>query len=189
MRKIKKNPSKSVRFDSCPSFRSGHLPAEQDVKKLRQLTAPHVDSFNYFLEAGLSQGIKDIEPAEFDIVDQKVVRENPGSIDLGETSSVKFWVEDVKVGKPLKSSSAGRSSRLLPRECRERSLMYSGPLTGTFCFNIIQRRNGVQIPGRPVKLQKTFGNMPIMVMSKACHLEGKMPEDLVKLREEVCTAS
>jgi len=184
-----KNPSKPVRFDTCPSFRSGPFPAEEDVNRLRQLTAPHVDSFNYFLEVGLSQGIKDIEPAEFDIVDPKVVRENPRSIDLGETSSVKFWVEDVKVAKPVKSSSAGRSNRLLPRESRERSLMYSGLLSGTFCYNIIQRRNGVEIPGRPVKIQKAFGNMPIMVLSKACHLEGKMPKDLVKLREEVSNES
>lgn len=172
--------------ETVPSYRSGHLPAEEDVKRLRTLTAPHVESFNYFLDIGLPEGIKDVEPAEFDLVDPKILRENPGAVDWSETTTVRFWVEDVKIAKPLKSaSSGGRSNKLLPRECRERGLMYSGPITATFCYVVIQRRNGNEIPGRPLKMQKHFGNMPIMVLSKACHLEGSTPTELVKAREEV----
>eukprot|EP00980_Cylindrotheca_fusiformis_P011899 scaffold2830_cov131-Cylindrotheca_fusiformis.AAC.20 len=141
--------------ETCPSFRRGHLAPDEDVKRLRSLTIPHVESFNYFLEEGLAKGIKDIEPCELDILDMNKLREG-GKVDLSEISTVRFWMEDVKVAKPTKAAG-GR---------------------------IIQRRNGVEIAGQPTKIAKTFGNMPIMVLSKACHLEGMMPKELVKMREE-----
>lgn len=153
------------------------------MKRLRSLTAPHVDSFNYFLEEGLARGIKDLEPAELDILDMQKLREG-GKIDLSEVSTVKFWMEDVKVAKPTKAAG-GRSNKLIPRECRERRIVYAGQIFGKFCYRIIQRRNGVEIAGQPTKIAKTFGNMPIMVLSTACHLEGLMPKELVRLREEV----
>jgi DNA-directed RNA polymerase I subunit RPA2 len=168
--------------ETCPSFRRGHLPDEKDVLRLRTLSMPHVESFNYFLEVGLPRGIKDIEPAELDLVDPQQVRD--GEVDWDEVSTMQFWVEDVKISKPSKSS-AGRSNKLLPRETRERKIMYSGQIFGKFCYRIVQRRNGIQIPGPTTKLAKTFGNMPIMVMSNACHLAGLMPEELISLKEEV----
>jgi hypothetical protein len=168
-----------------PSFRGGHLPAQEDVERLRTLSHPHVDSFNYFLELGLDRGIKDIEASELCMVDPKVQQDSPSSIDWNETTTIKFWVENVKVSKPTKPSTSGRSNVLLPRECRERGLMYSAPMSGTFCYTIIQRRNGVEIPSRPMKIQRSFGNMPIMIMSKGCHLEGSTPKELVKMKEEV----
>jgi DNA-directed RNA polymerase I subunit RPA2 len=169
-------------METCPSFKSGHLPAEEDVKRLRTLSAPHVESFNYFLEVGLQAGIQDIEPAELDIVDRKnYVDWN--ELDTNETTLLRYWVENVKVAQPVKSTS-GNTTRLLPRECRERGLPYAAPITGTFCYNVISRRNGVEMPSKTVKIAKTFGNMPIMVMSKGCHLDGMSPGSLMKLKEE-----
>lgn len=182
-----KTPKKAKLHETCPSFRRGHLPSDEDVKRLRDLTMNHVDSFNYFVEEGLSRGVKDIEPAELDIIDMKKVRDER-KVNLSEVSTVKFWMEDVKIAKPTKAG-AGRSNKLLPRECRERKIIYAGQIFGKFCYRIIQRRNGVEIAGPPTKLAKTFGNMPIMVSSKACHLDGLMPKELVRLREEVSTFS
>lgn len=179
-----KSKQRAKKGSRIPSFRDGHLPAKEDVERLRTLSAPHVDSFNYFLEVGLENGIKDIEPAEFSIVDPQIQRESPESISWDEMSTVKFWIENVKVSKPVKANS-GKSNILLPRECRERGLMYSGPMTGTFCYTIIQRRNGVEIPSKPFRIAKSFGSMPIMAMSKGCHLEGTTPKELVKMKEEV----
>jgi DNA-directed RNA polymerase I subunit RPA2 len=180
-----KNPKRSINKvkETCPSFRRGHIASDEDVQRYRSLTLPHVDSFNYFLEEGLSRGIRDIEPAELDIMNIQKMREG-GKIDLNEVSTVKFWMEDVKVAKPTKAAS-GRSNKLLPRECRERKIVYAGQIFGKFCYRIVQRRNGVEILGPPTKIAKSFGNMPIMVLSKACHLEGMMPKALVKHREEV----
>ena len=182
--KKKKTTTPTV-AESCPSFGRGHLPNDEDVKRLRSLTRPHVESYNYFLDVGLAKGIKDIEPVELDLVDPKVVRDDPKSIDWDEVSTIQYWVEDIKVAKPVKSSVAGRGGRLYPHECRERSLMYSGLMTGKFCYKTIQRRNGVAIASPPTKIAKSFGNIPIMVGSKACHLHGLMPKELVKVREEV----
>lgn len=169
--------------ETCPSFRRGHLPTTEDLERLRSLTKPHVESFDYFLEVGLSRGISDIEPAELDLVDMQKVREE-GEVDLTEATSVKFWVEDVKIAKPTKSN-AGRSNKLLPRECRERKINYTGQIFGKFCYKMVNRRNGMEIDGEIVKIGKTFGSMPIMVGSKCCHLEGMSPQELIDLREEV----
>ena len=181
-----KNQKKKVK-ESCPSFRRGHLPDEDDVKRLRFLTRPHVESYNHFLQSGLAKGIKAIPPAELDIVDQKKLRTDRSKIDWDEITTVKFWFEDVRVAKPAKAASAGRSEgKLYPNECRERSLMYSGQIIGKFCYEIIQRRNGVTKGSVPYKMPKTFGLIPIMVGTNACHLEGMAPKELVSLKEEVC---
>ena len=171
--------------ESCPSFRRGHLPSMEDVERLRSLTKPHVDSYNYFLEVGLSRGVSDIERAEIDLLDTTLVREEGlKSVDFSEVSTVQFWVEDVKVAKPSKTG-CGRSDVLLPRECRERSIMYSGDISGKFCYQIIHRRNGIRIDSKAVKIPKSFGKLPIMLMSKACHLAGSSPQALVNMKEEV----
>jgi DNA-directed RNA polymerase I subunit RPA2 len=191
---------------SIPSFRRGHLPGAEDVERLRFLTRPHVESFNFFLDVGLRDGVRDIEPAELDVVDPKRLQRqqqaqeggsgsgsgggtgtgNGGSIDWEEVPTVRFWVEDVRVNKPIKSSSAaGRNPRMLPRECRERSYTYAGQIVGNFCHQTVRRRNGLAMEGSTVRISKTFGNLPIMVGSKACHLAGMTPSELVKLKEEV----
>jgi DNA-directed RNA polymerase I subunit RPA2 len=176
----------TVAVQTCPSFRGGHLPAVEDAQRLQTLTAPHVNSFNYFLEHGLSAGIHSIEAVELDLIDPKLVRDGAG-VNLSDTSTLQFWMENVSIGKPTKPAPSGRSngSRLLPREARERGLMYSGTITGTFCHRLIERRNGVVIPNKVHRLVKTFGDMPIMVLSNACHLQGMTPVELSKLREEV----
>ncbi|KAL7558519.1 hypothetical protein ACA910_008114 [Epithemia clementina (nom. ined.)] len=166
------------RVETCPSFRSGHLPDRSDLERLRTLTQPHVESFNYFLECGLVAGIKDLEPAELLLRDPK---ETAAVSNTQDYSLLKFWMENVRVLKPMYED---RTHKLLPRECRERRLMYAGLLMGSFCYTTIQRRNGMDFPGKTVRLLKDFGNLPIMVLSKACHLEGTSPKELVQLKEE-----
>jgi len=175
--------------ETCPSFRtSRHVASRRDVERLRAtVSAPHVESFNYFLQVGLERAVFDIEPAELAIVDREKLRKEPETVvHWTETKSVEFWVENATIGKPTKPASSGRSTVLLPRECRERGLVYSAPLTATFCYKIVQRRNGVEFPGPTYRLHsKRFGDMPVMVMSTGCHLEGMSPKKLVQLKEEV----
>lgn len=173
---------------TCPSHWSSSLPRFEDVQRLRYLTAPHVESFDYFLTEGLTQGVKSIEPAELSVLDPRKLRENPESIELSETSSVQFWVENPTIAKPVKANPGGRTkANLLPRECRERGMMYSGTLRATFCYNIIKRRNGAEFPQGTVRIPKEFGDVPIMVGSKACYLHNTTPKQLSKAKEEVRT--
>jgi DNA-directed RNA polymerase I subunit RPA2 len=178
---------KSRAVQTCPSHTSGTLPTLADVERLRKLTDPHVDSFNYFLEEGLSRGFQGMEPAEIALADPTTLRDDPESIDLSETTTVRFWIEGVKTAKPVKGSPGGRTrEKLLPRECRERSMMYAGTMRGMFCYCIVDRRNGMDFPGKTVKLSKEFGDMPIMAMSTACHLHKSTPKQLAGWKEEVC---
>jgi hypothetical protein len=188
-----KKASQTPLAETCPSFRRGHLPNDDDVERLRYLTRPHVESFNYFLETGLAKGIKALEPAELDLVDPKRIREeqlqgskSAAAIDWDDVSTIQWWVEDVKVAKPTQSDRGRVNQRLLPHESRERSLMYSAEMMGKFCYQLVQRRNGVAIKGTVHKIPKSFGKLPIMVGSKACHLEGLSSKELVQLKEEVC---
>mmetsp|Transcript_3986 Transcript_3986/g.7653 ORF Transcript_3986/g.7653 Transcript_3986/m.7653 type:complete len:161 (-) Transcript_3986:3496-3978(-) len=72
--------------------------------------------------------------------------------------------------------------------------MYSGPMSGDFCYQVNHRtldyvkNEMTEIPGKIVRLSKKFGDMPVMDMSKACHLNDKRPEQLVAMKEEVQTS-
>jgi DNA-directed RNA polymerase I subunit RPA2 len=196
-------PRRPVEPQTCPSYYNGYLPTVENVQRLRTLTAPHVDSFNYFLEHGLCAGIASLEPAELDLVPAATTTA-PTSLDATQqqqqllpqdVSTVQFWVENVTIAKPKKSFSttANNSSNdnshyksLYPREARERGCMYSGTMTGTFCYRIIERRNYTTIPNKVVRIpNKSFGDMPIMVLSQACHLHNSTPQQLTKWKEEV----
>jgi DNA-directed RNA polymerase beta subunit len=202
-----------VERQTCPSYHHGHLPTMENVQRLRTLTAPHVESFNYFLEHGLTAGIQSLEPAEFDLLNptstvatqEQQLQEDETDM-LQDVSTVQFWVEDVTVAKPMKSVSSGArstqhnnnssnnnshnnssSSCLYPREARERGCMYSGTISATFCYRIIERRNYTIIPNKIIRIpNKNFGDMPIMVLSKSCHLHNRCtPQQLTQLKEEV----
>jgi len=186
---------------TIPSFRRGHLSATSDVKRYQSLSAPHVDGFDFFLDRGLPRAISDIEPAELDLVDPDQSALNASVRSNG--ARIKFWFEEVKINPPTKaglasnldggshrrfqsSSQVPAFSPITPRECRELGLMYSGAMTGDFCYQLIQRNpEGVESLGRVVRIKKKFGDMPIMVMSKACHLRGKKPAELIQMKEEV----
>jgi len=180
-----------------PSFRRAHLSKKSDVRKLHRLSAPHVESYNYFLDVGLSRGVADIEPYEVDLVDtSREENRGVGHSQGASADTMKFWVENVRISLPTKNQQSGSSSngsrgpsksmKLYPRECRELGIMYSAPITGEFCMQFVRRDGyGNELPsGTVLRIPRNFGMMPIMVMSKACHLRGKSPSDLVKLREE-----
>jgi DNA-directed RNA polymerase beta subunit len=194
---------------TCPSYRNGNCPTMEDVLRLRTLTAPHVESYNYFLEYGLSAGIQSMEPMELDVIDPSLSSSSSSSSAppnhhhhpdnrYHDVSTLQFWMEDVQIAAPMKSStptsssttagssSSSRHHKLFPREARERGLMYSGTMSGTFCYRIIERRNHVIIPNPVVRLSnKTFGDMPIMVLSRSCHLYHSTPSQLIRWKEEV----
>lgn len=188
--KISKSPKKTnVEIkQTCPSFRRGHVPSPSDVKRLRSLALPHVGSFDYFLDRGLSLAISDIIPFEIDLIDIKKTKSGQTNVNK-EVQTLKLWIENVRIAKPVKTDQ-NESSILTPRECRELGLMYSGSMTGDFCYQVNNRKLNedgtmTEIPGQVNKISKKFGDMPIMVTSKACHLHDKTPEQLVQMKEEV----
>jgi len=173
------HPSKRM-SETCPSFKRGHVPSSEDVSRLYNLSRGHVESFDFLLDMGLTRAIDDIPHSVIDIIDRR------NDIDIDNISTIRFWVENIKINSPTKTEATrgGRRKYLIPRDCRELSLTYAGSMLGDFCFQTTQRRNGNTILGKVTRLQKNFGNLPIMVMSTACNLKGKTPTDLANLREE-----
>lgn len=56
---------------------------------------------------------------------------------LGEGGPLlKLWVEGVSVGYPGKRNEESASSKLTPRECRERGLTYHGGLLVDLCYQV-----------------------------------------------------
>lgn len=148
------------RVQTSPSHHLGHLPSPSN--KLRDLSMPHVESFNYFLDKALDLAVDAIPGQE---------------ITLGDANKthISWWIESVKVDQPTKNDGSS-SKQLTPRECRERGMVYSGAMTGIFQYSI----DG----GNPIRLQRSLGMLPIMVLSNKCRLKGKSPEELIAIKEE-----
>lgn len=185
---------------TVPSFHRSHTCRKSDVRKLHRLSAPHVESFNYFLDVGLQRGISDIGIHEIDMIDPSVER-GVGYVPGKSADTIQFWLENVRIGMPTKSQSYGttsgggggggaaalqKSMKLYPRECRELGIMYAAAITGEFCYQFVKRDGygNESASGSIMRTSRNFGMMPIMVMSKACHLHGKSPTELIKRREE-----
>jgi len=177
--------SKSPR-ETCPSFARGHLPSEEQAERYRAVSAPHVESFDYFLTTGLRAAVSDVVPNELDVVDPREKREMGAASAVKEdVDCVRFWVENARISLPSKIAISGGAARLTPRECREMAMTYAGGMTADFCYQFIDRRaDGSEVEGKVSRCNKRFGDMPIMTMSRACHLRGKSPEKLVRMKEE-----
>jgi DNA-directed RNA polymerase I subunit RPA2 len=145
-----------------PSCDQSHLPSKATADQLRTLVAPHVDSFNQFLTDGLEQAVADIPEQE---------------TQLGPNGpSITMWYENVDIGYPGRSGDEISTAKLTPRECRERGLAYTAPITANVMWRIGD--------GEANRMQKRMGDCPIMVRSKRCHLATLSPREMVALREE-----
>lgn len=137
--------------------------APQDDAFLRSLVKPHVDSFNFCVEEGLSLAIASLNAEEIDAKPDKGL------------PPVKFWIEDAKVGYHRKMDDTV-SSRTFPSECRQAGTSYEGPLSIDFCW---------QVDGGPKQtVTKCVGQIPLMTMSSRCHLEHLSRDELVRRQEE-----
>ena len=56
---------------------------------------------------------------------------------VGDANKTKltWWLDSVTIGQPTKNDGSS-SKQLLPRECRERGMVYGAPMTGVFKYAI-----------------------------------------------------
>jgi|UPI00043EBA79 DNA-directed RNA polymerase I subunit RPA2 len=130
--------------------------------KLQKLVAPHVDSFNFFLTQGLDLAIADLP---------KVL------VDVPQQHTMALWIESAQIGFPTSENQITGERKLLPSECRQRGISYTAPLVVTLARSFAGSSNVERV-------QKVVGDLPIMVRSKRCHLDGLSPPQLVQAREE-----
>lgn len=151
-----------------PSSSSSSIPLATN-DKLQHLVDPHLKSFNYIFEEGLDAAIEHLLPMTLQL---------PNS-----SSKMTLWIENAQILYPaVKPSTSGSkmtktlSDNLLPTECRQRKLSYTAPLVVTL---------GYRIDDEPSQhIQRSVGDLPIMVRSRHCHLHQLSPEQLVCAREE-----
>ncbi|XP_064102895.1 LOW QUALITY PROTEIN: DNA-directed RNA polymerase I subunit RPA2-like [Macrobrachium nipponense] len=154
---VEKTKSVELSLKHLTSKNFGKIP-ENENKDVVSLALPHVEAFNYFLGEGLDSVL-----AEFDNVEFTLGEDEPVSLSI-----CKYFLPYLRYAL---------GNNLYPRECIERGSSYSAPLMAT----IMCTYNGNAL--LPIRL--SLGNVPIMVKSKNCHLNGLTPEELVKRGELV----
>jgi len=147
-----------------PSFaNAGQFVKPEVHRRLVHLVAPHVDSFDYFLDMGLSDAVADIPPME---------------MLLGEDLAIKMQFQQPEVGFPSKREDLSAVTRVTPREARERAISYTGAMEASVLIHV------PSLQPEPFSIRVRLGDLPIMVMSNRCSLKGKSQQALVDLREE-----
>lgn len=150
---------------------------------LRNVASHHIESFNYAFEKNLPRICKNMLAVE-------LAQQNTAGAGGKEPTQFPFkkytmWFENFELQKPQKPHAVDaseirgtpESSILLPYECRLRSMTYSAPLIATVCRKIDDEA--------PERVTLNLGDIPIMVLSNNCHLNGLNEEDLARAKEDM----
>lgn len=157
---------------------------------LRNVSSHHIESFNYALGTCLPRICKNILPVE--IVSPGQGAEAPaagaGTTDADRTFPFKkysMWFESFELRKPMRSAGSSseslkmsqEQSLIYPSECRLKGLTYSAPLYATLCKKIDNE------PPEPITI--CIGEIPVMIRSNNCNLNGLSEEQLVQKKEDM----
>ena len=135
---------------------------KQQHSYVQNLVNNHIDSFNYFLDSGLAEGIQTIPPFEY-------------KLPSGQKLEVK--VTNFKLFKPqIDSACYARDKNLYPTECRQRATSYMGKLNLEFVWYLDGNFMG--------SLEEHIGLVPVMLKSKLCHLNEAAPEEMIRRKED-----
>uniref|UniRef100_A0A1J3HB27 DNA-directed RNA polymerase subunit beta n=1 Tax=Noccaea caerulescens TaxID=107243 RepID=A0A1J3HB27_NOCCA len=139
------------------------VPKIEDFKELHNLVTHHIQSFDYMKEKGLEVMFNRIQPVSI--------------FDPDTENKLTIWLENPALYPPQKESfsSTSRKDSLFPFECRQAKISYTGMLMADV--------NLQYNDGAPVREKIDFGQLPIMLMSKLCHLRGADCRKLLKCKE------
>ncbi|KAL2588285.1 hypothetical protein GLYMA_13G192600v4 [Glycine max] len=134
-----------------------------DFEALRELFKHHIESFDYMVDAGLDTMLGHIKPVEV--------------FDDFTSTKLRIWLDNPVLYPPQKERiSRTMREALLPFECRQAKISYSGKITIDVCFQYND--------GPIIRENVNFGQFPIMLQSKLCNLRGADPQKLVSYKEE-----
>ncbi|KAE9973647.1 DNA-directed RNA polymerase I subunit RPA2 [Venturia inaequalis] len=152
-------------------------PTDRSAYPLLQATIePHIKSFNAIWEPN---GL--LEHAIRDIGTKVYLDGNPNAVseDAPARNRLSVRIREVFLQKALLPPSNKfkvTNRNILPSECRERHATYRGKLMARLDYRV----NGSDWK----ELTRELGQMPIMLRSNRCHLEGMAPAELVQAKEE-----
>ncbi|OCK85161.1 beta and beta-prime subunits of DNA dependent RNA-polymerase [Lepidopterella palustris CBS 459.81] len=172
------NTKWSTEFDTARRQRLFRNPPKDHTAypALAAAIEPHIHSFNAILERGglLEQAIKDIGTKVFLDGDP-----NSQPEDGSQRNRLSVRIREVILEKsalPASNKFALKNREILPAECRERHGTYRGRLR----LRLEWRVNN----GEWHESLREMGQVPIMLRTNRCHLEGMTPEQLVHAKEE-----
>lgn len=140
--------------------------AETLIKRYFQeksMVSSDIQSFNNFVEKELQRIID-----ENKIVEPTII---PANVDEFKVRLDRIWVE-----KPTITEADGSVKDLYPIEARIRKITYASPIF----LEVSAHINGVQ---REV-FTTQIGNLPVMLHSGYCNLNGKSREELIEIGED-----
>lgn len=129
---------------------------------VQNLIRNHIDSFNYFLDGGLLEGIKVIPPFIY-------------NLPTGQKLEVR--VTNYKLYKPqIDSQCFAKDKDLYPSECRQRGSSYMGKLNLEFVWYLDGNFMG--------SIDEYIGPVPVMLKSKICNLHNASPRKMIRRKED-----
>ena len=129
----------------------------------KSLVESDIKSFDYFVEKGMADVIKEVGEIVPTIIPQDV-------------KDFRIKLDKIKVGKPKIIEADGSQRVIYPSEARLRKLTYSAPIhveVSTFIDGVQRETFTVEI-----------GKLPIMVKSKHCHLHNLKKDELIAKGED-----
>lgn len=155
-----------------PGFSDGPFVHDSVYKRLLHLVAPHVDSYDYFLESGLDTAVEDLPPMD---------------VSLGDRVQLRMSFDKVHIQSPSKREDLCDVLYMTPRECRERHITYGGAMDATVTISITYPKSDNSADANEsdsLRIHVKLGEIPIMVQSSKCHLSSLDQQELVDAREE-----
>ncbi|KAG5227736.1 DNA-directed RNA polymerase [Salix suchowensis] len=154
-----------------------------EFKELEELVWHHIDSFDYMVDRGLEIMLDNIKPVRIydphtdTSLSHILLQFFVVVILVIFLTNILLYMSNPRINAPIKDiRSRTNRKRLLPFECRQAKVSYTGKFEADVCF---------QYDGRPVIREKyNLGQFPIMLKSKLCYLRSADPQQLVSLKEE-----
>lgn len=129
---------------------------ERDIHWIRF----QIDSYNEFIDYGIQRIVDEIKKVKI----------------ITDTIEMELEFGDVRVGKPIIKEADGYTKVITPNEARIRNLSYMAPVF----VKVIPFINGNEETKEEVKICE----IPVMVKSKICALNGMSFEDIIKSGED-----
>ncbi|KAK7256953.1 hypothetical protein RIF29_30575 [Crotalaria pallida] len=157
---------KKVPLKPCPeptkmTDRPGSV---QDFSALRELLKPHIESFDYMADQGLQKMLEHIAPVQLTSIRGKFLNFMPYYAKFCCFDFLCFYSVPDCVGA------------FFFQQCRQAKISYTGKFTADICFQYND--------GAIIRDNVDFGQFPIMLKSKLCHLRDVDPRKLASYKEE-----
>ncbi|KAJ2506653.1 hypothetical protein IWW47_001484 [Coemansia sp. RSA 2052] len=148
-----------------------------EYPQAQKLTEPHILSFNSIWERAGPRTPALVDVA-MSLVEKQTVFDHKGDAANGLGNKIVYWMDTLRLEHPALSARETKSANRLmyPSECRQRGITYRGRLTGMLHYQIND--------GAVVSLERALGQLPVMVRSNRCALQGMGPAELIRHHEE-----